>query len=185
MPGLSGEVVTLPPLTPPTPVTPPTGSTSLDVDTVLPTVLLNYLSSLAKTAILSATNIGTSTISQIETSLEVIQNLASLAQYQIDGSPLNNLANGNTSAAFTVTNVGTSQFVRIVILLDKFQPLSGAKITISDNTTAYELSLTTTLSEKRLEFTDIPAAFVSSFTVENSTGTTFPAFSNFVMVIPL
>jgi len=169
----------------PVPIAPPSGSSATDVDAIIASALLTYLTNSAKSLLLSAGNIGTSTLSKIETALEVIDNLADLTIYELDGTPLNNLASGSTSSSFVVSNVGTSTLVRIDVLLGEFQPSSGGKVIISDGTTAYELQVSTTLSEKRVEFNNIPASFVSSFTVKNSTGVTFPSYGNSIVVVPL
>lgn len=182
MAGPPGGGVTPPPLTP---QAPPDGSISIDTTPVLPSALLSYLSTTAQTALLSASNIGTATTSQIETALENIQNLSNLTAYQIDASGLDSLADGATSSAFTVTDVGNSLFVRIIILIAEFQPTSGAKIVVSDGATAYEINVPTTLSEKRIEFNNLAADFVSSFTVTNSTGAAFPSYGNSIVVVPL
>ena len=170
---------------PPLPGPPPTGSSATDVDTIIPSALLGYLTNTAKSLLLSAGNIGASTLSKIEVALQVIDNLADLTAYQLDGTPLNSLANGSTSSSFAVPNVGTSTLVRIDVLLGEFQPSSGGKVIISDGTTAYELEVSNVLSEKRVEFNNIPAAFVSSFTVKNSSGASFPSYGNSVVVVPL
>ena len=167
------------------PEEPPSGSSATDVDTIIPSALLGYLTNTAKSLLLSAGNIGASTLSKIETALEVIDNLADLTAYQLDGTPLNSLANGSTSSSFVVPNVGTSTLVRIDVLLGEFQPSSGGKVIISDGITAYELEVSNVLSEKRVEFNNIPAAFVSSFTVKNSSGVSFPSYGNSVVVVPL
>jgi len=169
----------------PVPIAPPSGSSATDVDAIIASALLTYLTNSAKSLLLSAGNIGTSTLSKIETALEVIDNLADLTIYQLDGTPLDNLANGSTSSSFVVSNIGTSTLVRIDVLLGEFQPSSGGKVIISDGTTAYELQVSTTLSEKRVEFNNIPASFVSSFTVKNSTGVTFPSYGNSIVVVSL
>jgi hypothetical protein len=177
-----------PPIVPPpvvVPEAPPIGSSATDVDAIIPSILLTYLTNSAKSLLLSAGNIGASTLTKIETALEVIDNLARLTIYEIDGTPLDSLANGSTSSSFVVSNVGTSTFVRINVLLGEFQPSSGGKVIISDGTTAYQLEVGNFLSEKRVEFNNIPASFVSSFTVKNSTGVTFPSYGNSIVVTPL
>ena len=169
----------------PVPIAPPSGSSATDVDAIIASALLTYLTNSAKSLLLSTGNIGTSTLSKIETALEVIDNLADLTIYQLDGTPLDSLANGSTSSSFVVSNVGTSTLVRIDVLLGEFQPSSGGKVIISDGTTAYELEVSNVLSEKRVEFNNIPASFVSSFTVKNSTGVSFPSYGNSIVVVPL
>jgi hypothetical protein len=167
------------------PETPPAGSSATDVNAILPASLLTYLTNSAKTLFLSAANIGKSTTSIIENALETIDVLADLTTYQIDGTPLDSLADAATSSSFAVTNVGTSTHVRIIILLGEFQPTSGGMVSISDGITAYELEVAATLSEKRLEFNNIAASFVASFTVTNDTGATFPSYGNSIVVVPL
>lgn len=174
-----------PPPLPITPIPAPAGSTAEDVDTIISSALLTNLTNSAKSSLLSAANIGTATLSKIETALEFVDTLTELTSYQLDGTLLNSLADGDTSSSLTVSDVGDSTFVRIVILLSEITPSAGAKVIISDASTAYELELDTTTSEKRLEYSNIPAAFVSNFTVENATGVAFPSYGNSIVVVPL
>jgi len=177
--------LTLSPVPVPVPIPAPTGSSATDVDTIIPSNLLAYLTNSTKTSLLSASNIGKSTTSEIENALEVIDVLTNLTTYQVDAAPLDSLANSATSTSFAVSNIGSSRFARLVILLGEFQPNLNGKVSISDGTTAYELTLANTLSEKRLEFNELSDSFVSSFTVTNSTGVTFPSYGNSIVVVPL
>lgn len=170
---------------PPVPESPPAGSIATDVDAIIPSHLLNYLTATSKGLLLSARSIGASTLSKIETALEVVDNLAGLAAFQIDGSSLNSLASGDTSSGFTVANVGASNFVQIDVLLGEFQPTSGGRVVLQNSTTAYEVELASTLSEKRVRFANVPASFASMFTVTNLTGASFPPANNCIVVTRL
>ena len=130
-------------------------------------------------------NIGASTLAKVQTSLEVIDNLTDFETYLLDGVALDGLANGSLSTAFAYPNVGTSRFVRVVIILGEITPTGTPSVEIVSGLTAYSLSLSTATSEKRLEFNDIPEAFVNSFSVVNKTGVPFALFGNSVVVVGL
>jgi hypothetical protein len=169
----------------PTPVTPPDGSSSIDSGYFIDAQLLNYLSNSGKSKILSASNIGASTISVIEKSLEKIDALSDLTDFLIDETLLDNLSDGSSTSSIIVSNVGSSNYVRIVIVLGAITPTIGGTIVISDGTDSYELSVSTANSVKRLEFNNIPSAFISSFTITNSTGVSLASWGNSVLVVGL
>jgi hypothetical protein len=161
----------------------PTGSISTDYDFVIPAVNLAVLSDSASSSLLSASNLGKAVRTTINTTLDLIRTFEDYNSYLLDGTLLDGLANGS-SVSYSA-NAGGSNFCRIIIILGEFTPTSGAKVVISDGTDAYELSVSTTTDNKRLEFNDIPADFVSSFTVENLTGTSFASGNNSILVVNL
>lgn len=163
----------------------PPGSGATDASPILSSSLLAYLSDSAKSSLLSAANIGASTAAKIETALEVIDALSDLTTYLLDATSLNSLANNESSSSLALASLAGSSRVRIVVLLGQFQPTAGGKVAISNGSTTYEITLPSTLSSKRVEFNNIPASFVSSFTVKNSTGVTFPSYGNSIVVVPL
>jgi hypothetical protein len=126
-----------------------------------------------------------STLAKVQTSLEVIDNLTDFETYLLDGTALDGLANGSSSTAFTYPNVGTSRFVRVVIILGEITPTGTPSVEIVSGLTAYSLSLSTATSEKRLEFNDVPKSFVNSFSIVNKTGVPFASFGNSVVVVGL
>jgi hypothetical protein len=163
----------------------PSGSIGTDSSYPIPSNLMDYLSDSGKSSLLSVSNIGASTLAKVQTSLEVIDNLTDFETYLLDGTALDGLADGATSAAFTYPNVGTSRFVRVVVVLGEITPTGTPSVEIVSGLTAYTLSVPTATSEKRLEFNDIPEAFVNSFQVRNSTGVPFALFGNSLVVVGL
>lgn len=163
----------------------PSGSTGADSSYPIPSNLLDYLSDSGKSSLLSVSNIGASTLARVQTSLEVIDNLTDFETYLLDGTALDGLADGATSTPFTYSNVGTSRFVRVVIILGEITPTGTPSVEIVSGLTAYTLSVSTATSEKKLEFNDIPEAFVNSFSVVNKTGVPFASSGNSVVVVAL
>lgn len=177
--------MTLTPVVITTPVSPPDGSTATDASYTITSSNLALLSNSAASSLLSVTNIGSAITSRINSTLELVESLQGFTAYLLDGTQLDGLANGATSAAFSVASVGSSKFVRIVLILNQVSPTGTPKVSISDGTTAYELSVSTSTAKKRIEFNLIPAAFVNSFTVTNNLGVSLPLYGNSVVVIPL
>jgi len=163
----------------------PSGSAGTDSSYSIPSNLLSHLSDLGKSSLLSVSNIGASTLAKVQTSLEIIDNLTDFETYLLDGTALDGLANGGLSTTFTYPNVGTSRFVRVVVILGEITPTGTPSVEIVSGLTAYTLSVSTATSEKKLEFNDIPEAFVNNFSVVNKTGVPFAPSGNSVVVVAL
>jgi hypothetical protein len=172
------------PVTPPTPVIPPDGSVSSDWAYPLGVSLLSQLSDSTKSDLLAVTNIGTSITSVIEKALERIDELSGFTTFLLDGTQLDGLANGG-SVTYTVSNTGDSPAVRLVIILGAITPTFGATIEVSDGVSAYELSLSTANSVKRIEFNDLDPSFVTSFTITNNSGVSLASSANSLVVVGL
>jgi len=166
-------------------VPPPDGSIATDTTFSVSTSNLALLSEAAKSSLLSASNIGSAITSRINSTLNLVSVIGGLTAYLLDETVLNGLANGTSSSTLTCSNVGTSRFVRIIVILGQISVGSGATVSVSDGVTSYELTLPPTTSEKRLEFNNIPSSFVSSFYVQNNTGTTLASWGNSIVVVGL
>lgn len=163
----------------------PSGSTGVDSSYPISGDLLDYLSDSGKSSLLSVSNIGASTLAKVQTALEVIDSLTDFESYLLDGTALDSLASESLSTSFTYPNVGTSRFVRVILILGEITPTGTPTVEIVSGLTAYSLSVSTTTSEKRLEFNDIPESFVNSFQVRNSTGVPFTSSGNSLVVVGL
>jgi hypothetical protein len=172
-----------PPLPIPTPA--PAGSSGQDADYVITANNLALLADQTKSSLLAVSNLGSAITSRINSTLNLIEVLTGFEAFVIDADSLNGLANTQLSSTLNVANVGASNFVRILIFLGEITPTGTPTIVITDNTTAYELNVPTTTSEKRLVFDNIPSSFVSSFYVQNNTGVTLASWGNSIIVIPL
>ena len=175
MPGVEEELIL---------VVPPNGSIATDWAYPIGNDLISQLSDSAKSDLLAVSNIGTAIASVIEKALEKIDELSNFTTFLLDGTQLNNLANGS-SVTYTISNTGDSPLVRLVIILGAIAPTAGAKIVISNGVDAYELSLSTGSSVKRIEFNALPASFVSSFSVTNNLGVSFAESGNSIVVVGL
>ena len=165
-------------------VVPPDGSVATDWAYPIGNDLISQLSDSAKSDLLAFSNIGTAITSVIKKALEKIDELSNFTTFLLDGTQLNGLANGS-SVSYTLSNTGDSPLLRLVIILGSIAPAVGAKVIIDNGLEAYELSLSTGASVKRLEFNAIPASFVSSFTVTNNSGVVLNASSNSIVVVAL
>lgn len=170
---------------PGTPIPPPDGSTAVDTAYPITNTNLALLSDSAKSSLLSASNIGSAITSRINSTLNLVGVIGGFTAYLLDETVLNGLASGASSSTVHCPNVGTSDAVRLIVILGEIPVGAGAKVQVSDGSTSYELTLPATTSEKRLEFNNIPATFVSSFYVQNNTGTTLASWGNSIIVIPL
>lgn len=168
-------------------IAPPDGSVvENDYQYPIANQYLEMLSTSTKSILLSVSNIGATTTSKIETALQVIDNFTELEPYVLSGSALNSLLNNSQSAAYVVTNVGTSTLVKVIIILGEISPSATTpKMLITNGTTTYELAISSTTNEKRLEFNDIPSSFVGEFYVVNQTGVTLASGGNSIFVISL
>lgn len=171
---------------PPVIPSPPLGSISEDYTYVIPSGNLDLLSNTTKSSLLSVSNMGSAITSKINSTLDLIESISLKTIYLLNGSLLNNLGNGASSTTFNVSNVGTSKYVKIVIILGEITPTAFMpSVSIFSGVTGYQLEIPLTTSEKRLQFNNIAASFVSSFTVKNDTGVSFASYGNSLMVIPL
>lgn len=174
-----------PPITPPSPITPPGGSMAEDTTFPITDVNLGLLDPVAQSQLLAVSNLGTTTTAKINSTLDLIRTYEDLEVYTLDHTLLNSLADGVATANYTVSNTGSSKFVKVIIILGEFTPTGTPTVKIQDNLNYYEMAVTTTTSKKRIEFNNIPATFVSSFQVENNTGVSFPSSGNSILVVNL
>lgn len=163
----------------------PAGSSGQDTDYVIPSENLALLANSTKSSLLAVSNLGSAITSRINSTLDLIETLTGFEAFVIDATSLNNLSNTQLSSELVVPNTADSDFVRIIILLGEITPISTPTIVVTNNTVGYELAVPITTSEKRLVFDNIPAAFASSFYVQNNTGVTLASWGNSIIVIPL
>jgi len=163
----------------------PSGSSGANTTYPISDSLLNTLSDSGKSSLLSVANIGASTLSKITTALETIGTLTDLETYLLDGTQLDSLANGALSSSFAFANVGTSRFVRVVLILGEITPTGTPSVELISGTEGFTVSVPSGAGEKRVEFNDIPEAFVNNFQIQNSTGVSFASSGNSVVVVAL
>ncbi len=171
-----------PPITPLSPITPPSGSMAEDTSFPITDTNLGILDPVAQSQLLAVSNLGTTTTAKINSTLDLIRTYEDLNVYTLDHTLLNSLADNTATSNYTVTNTGSSKFVKVIIILGEITPTGTPAVRIQDNTNYYEMAITTSTSKKRIEFNNIPIAFVSSFQVENQTGTTFASSGNSIIV---
>jgi hypothetical protein len=164
----------------------PSGSAATDTTYAITDSNLNLLSNAAKSSLLSVSNLGSAITSRINSTLELIQAYDEFTAYLLDETVLNGLANGATSSTLNVANVGTSNFVKVIVILGEITPVGLApSVFIDSGLESYELAVGTTTAKKRLEFNQIPAAFVNAFTVTNNLGVSLASSGNSIVVVGL
>lgn len=170
----------------PSPVTPPDGSIGIDSDFILSSENLAILSNSAVSSLLSVSNIGATTANKINSTLDLIRSFENQEAFLLDGTLLNSLNSGSSSTAFNFTETGTSTHVKIILLLNTISPSAPTPtIVFKNNATSYSVNISTATDVKRIELNNIPASFVSSFQVENQTGTSFASYGNSILVVNL
>lgn len=103
----------------------------------------------------------------------------------ISSTALDSLANSTESASLSYGNASGKTYATVDIFLGAITPTGTPTIQIISGSTGYEKSISTTAGVLRtVRFVDIPATFLSSFTVKNNTGVTLAAAGNFVTITP-
>lgn len=98
---------------------------------------------------------------------------------------LDALADSTESAVMEYSNPSGQTYAAVEVLLNPISPTGTPSIQIISGSTGYELTISTTASiARKVRFVDIPATFLSSFTVKNMSGVALAATGNFVVVIP-
>ena len=164
----------------------PNGSIGIDADFILSSENLAILSNSAVSSLLSVSNIGATTANKINSTLDLIRSFENQEAFLLDGSLLDTLSSGSSSTAFNFTETGTSNHVKIILLLNTITPSNPApSVVFKNNSTSYSVNISTATDIKRIELNNIPASFVSSFQVENQTGTSFSSYGNSILVVNL
>lgn len=103
----------------------------------------------------------------------------------LGSSNLNSLANGAQSSAMAYSNTSGQTYATVEVLLNPISPTGSPNIQLISGSTGYQLAISTTAGiARRVKFVDIPASFLSSFTVKNNSGVALAATGNFVVVNP-
>jgi hypothetical protein len=104
---------------------------------------------------------------------------------KVADAALNSLANGSTLSGLSYENAAGATNAKVEIVLQKITPTSGANIQLDNGTDYYEMAIDTTTSAKKLEFLDIPATFLSSFSIINNSGVALASGGNTITIYPL
>ncbi len=98
---------------------------------------------------------------------------------------LDSLADGASVSDLTYENAAGATNAKVEIILQKITPGVGANIQIDNGTNYYQISIDTTSSAKKIEFLDIPATFLTNFSIINNTGIALASGGNTCVVYPL
>lgn len=98
---------------------------------------------------------------------------------------LDGLANGSSVSSLVYDNISGATNAKVVLIIQKVTPSGSPNIQIDNGTSYYQVSVDTTSSAKRVEFNDIPASFLASFSIINNLGVAFPASGNTCTVYPV
>jgi hypothetical protein len=100
-------------------------------------------------------------------------------------SELNSLANNTESASLIYNNASGKTYATVDVRLGAISPTGTPTIQLISGSTGYEMSISTTANVLRaVRFVDIPATFLSSFTVKNNSGVALASSGNFVTITP-
>lgn len=103
----------------------------------------------------------------------------------LGSSNLNALANATESSAMAYSNVSGQTYATVEVLLNPISPTGTPTIQLISGSAGYQLAISTTAGiARKVKFVDIPASFLSSFTVKNNSGVALAATGNFVVVMP-
>jgi hypothetical protein len=97
---------------------------------------------------------------------------------------LNGLQNDQYSAALEYANDSGQPLATVEVVINPITPVAGGTIEIVSGSLAYEITLTTETTARKLKFVDIPSSFLSSFFLVNKSGDEFPAKGNYIVVEP-
>jgi hypothetical protein len=104
---------------------------------------------------------------------------------KVADAALNSLADGYGVSGLSYQNAAGATNAKVEIILQKITPSAGANIQIDDGTNFYQISIDTTSSAKKIEFLDIPATFLTNFSIINNTGVALASAGNTCVVYPL
>jgi hypothetical protein len=98
----------------------------------------------------------------------------------ISAAIINGLVAGGETTPITIAAPGP---VKVILFLDTVTPVNvPSTVILSNGTSSYTIQVSNTTSAKRIEFNNIPAAFVASFTILNNLGVSFPANNNSISI---
>jgi|694.fasta_scaffold01277_49 hypothetical protein len=97
---------------------------------------------------------------------------------------LNGLQNDQYSAALQYANDSGQPLATVEVVINPITPVAGGTIEIVNGSLAYEITLTTETTARKLKFVDIPSSFLLSFFLVNKSGDEFPAKGNYIVVEP-
>jgi hypothetical protein len=98
---------------------------------------------------------------------------------------LDGLADAASSTNLVYDNISGATNAKVVLIIQKVTPTGTPNIRIDNGTSYYQLTVDTTASAKRVEFNDIPASFLASFTIINNLGVAFPVSGNTCTIYPV
>ena len=167
----------------PSPAAAPDGSLSEIITYPITDNTLDIVANTFKSAILSASKYGSSTLSAIDIALKYITVLSNASSFLLSSDSINGLANNTNTSNYQVTNSGSSRLVKVSILLWEFEPLSPEpKVIISNGTMSYALVIPSGSNKKNVDFEFIPSSFIANFYVRNETGANFSSYGNSIKV---
>jgi hypothetical protein len=95
---------------------------------------------------------------------------------------LNSFADGADTGTLSYSNPSGATNAKVIIILGEIEVVSGT-IRIDNGTDYYEQSVASGIAAKRLEFNNIPASFLSSFTIKNMTGMALASSENSLTIM--
>jgi len=104
----------------------------------------------------------------------------------ISASIINGLASDMQSDLMAYSNPASASFAKVILFLDVVTPVGlPSSVKLTDGVSQYSITTSNTTSSKRIEFNNIPVAFLASFSIINDLGVAFPANNNSIIIAPM
>lgn len=98
---------------------------------------------------------------------------------------LNALPNGAETQMMAYGNKSGQPFAKVEVILNPITPTGSASVQLIGDTGGYEMPISSSdHGARKVVFVDIPASFLSGFSVKNNTGAAFAFAGNYVVVTP-
>lgn len=98
---------------------------------------------------------------------------------------LNALPDGAETQRMMYDNKSGQPFAKVEVILNPIVPTGSASVQLIGVTGGYEMPISSSdHGARKVVFVDIPASFLSSFSVKNNTGAPFASAGNYVVVTP-
>lgn len=98
---------------------------------------------------------------------------------------LNALPDGAETQTMAYDNKSGQPFAKVEVILNPITPTGSASVQLIGAAGGYEMPINSSdHGARKVVFVDIPASFLSSFSIKNNTGAAFALAGNYVVVTP-
>lgn len=98
---------------------------------------------------------------------------------------LNGLAHNGETQRVSYNNNSGQPLAKVEVVLNPITPADSASVQLIGDVGGYEMPISSSdHGARKVVFVDIPASFLSSFSIKNNTGAPFASAGNYVVVTP-